>query len=329
MSKQTYDLDTVYSGHRGLVPPGTTGFKEGEERVAKDGEWFLDTDGSVTRQRGGNGSRAVRIVVPIDATGTDASTEKVAEREGSFNAPWWDVCEEVLKHSRRILLYGPPGTGKTTLGVRTGKDKGQTVTSITLNEDTAAQEVVGHFVFKGNNTVWHDGPAIRAWKGDGKKGGVLVINEIGEASGPVLTALYAVLDDPEVAEFVLASGEVVRPCDGFRVIATTNEDPEVLPEALLDRFDVTVCADKPTPAAIEAIPDEVVRVMVTNSYEAFNKGGDRQQLITYREAASFARLRKNGVRLNIASLAVFGNKRGPEFVRDYKLTAGREGISIA
>lgn len=238
-----------------------------------------------------------------------ASTNSTADQN-----QWWNDLEAIMDYEPRILMYGPPGTGKTTSGFRDALKKKQAVYSVTLNEDTSAQEILGHFVIKGGDTKWHDGPAIRAWK----EGALLIINEIAEASGPVLTALYAILDDPEVAACTLPNGETVRPAEGFRVIATTNESPDTLPEALDDRFTSRIYASKPCDEAINALPGKVGSI-VKNSYESVEAGASVSQLITYRKAKGFGELVEKGVDEEVAARVVFG-PRAEEFLTAYKLS---------
>src|SRR5687767_15724872 len=95
-------MTMVYSGHRGLVPLGTDFFeKTGETRIAKEGEWFVDADGTITVQRGGVGGRDVQIVIPKSDSGRATAAAASATSEGSMDAPWWEVCAEVLPHSKR------------------------------------------------------------------------------------------------------------------------------------------------------------------------------------------------------------------------------------
>lgn len=161
----------------------------------------------------------------------------VAEKE-------WNDIIIACKHARRVLLFGPPGTGKSYIG--TAVDNKALLSRLYLTMDTPAAEVRGHYLPNENGSFsWHDGPGVHAWR----QGGRLVIDEIDAASGDTLTLLLALLDDPESAQLTLPTNETIRPKDGFSCVATTNQLPSVLPEALLDRFDVVIHVPKPSPFA--------------------------------------------------------------------------------
>jgi len=166
----------------------------------------------------------------------------------------WKEIETILDISGGpVLLYGPPGTGKTTAGyrslLRTNTNRASPY-AITLTDDTSVAEVIGMFVpNKDGGFSWHDGPAMRAWR----EGKGLLINEIALASGSVLTALYAICDDAAVARLTLPNGETLQPTLGFRVIATMNDEPNTLPDALKDRFAIRLHITSPHPAALQEL----------------------------------------------------------------------------
>lgn len=285
-----------------------TGYRDWSSRV-QSGEYSTNE----TCKRCLNAAQKRALEIPSDVQ-VDKSVIK------GIDTDWW-VCVETgveCGSDKRILLCGPPGTGKTSIAHHLGRKHGRKVYNITVHEDLSAQEVLGHFIQKDGDTIWHDGPAIRAWK----EGAWLVVNEIAEAAGPVLTALYGIMDDPDIAEIMLPSGEVVKPKEGFRLFATTNEMPESIPEALEDRFDTTLFADIPTPGAINALPTPINK-MVENSYKSARKGS-AAPTITYRQGKQFATKVKAGMNLGIAAKGVFGDTKGREFVRDYAIMAAAE-----
>lgn len=212
----------------------------------------------------------------------------------------WSRVAEVLPHSRRMLFYGPPSTGKTffanTVGVA---DKEAEVFSITMTEETSSAEIRGHFINRGSDTIWHYGPAARAWIESHSARRRLVINEIDRASADALTLLYAILDDPEFAQLTLPNGETIRPGAGFSVVATMNGVPADLPDALQSRFPVKVDVQFPNPAAIAAL-DRDLRKLAQGL--AVRMDESRQDLRAFFE---FQSLRKV-VDINVAGEMVFG-----------------------
>lgn len=165
---------------------------------------------------------------------------KIAEA----NKIWNDVAI-ALGDGRRVLLYGPPGTGKSFSGITTGITS-DNIFRLYLTLDTPGAEVRGHYLpSEDGGFKWHDGPATRAWR----TGGRLIVDEIDAASGDTLTLLLGYLDDTESARITLPTNETIRPLPSFSCLATTNQQPSSLPEALQDRFDVIINIKIPAPAA--------------------------------------------------------------------------------
>lgn len=208
----------------------------------------------------------------------------------------WNLVASAIEHADRILLYGPPGTGKTTAGCRAGDPS--TLYKVTLHEEMPAAELQGFFMPDGDRFKWHDGLAVRAWR-DGAR---LVLDEVDRASGDALTMLYAILDDPEVAALSLPTGETVYPRTGFKVVATMNGRPEDLPDALRDRFEVSIEINEANPKAIEALPEDIRRVA-----ESTVANEDPNRRASVRNWKSFASLRKD-MGDDLAAQAVFGDR---------------------
>jgi MoxR-like ATPase len=168
----------------------------------------------------------------------------------------WETAESIIQYSRRVLLYGPPGTGKTWFAVKAGLKAEQEVMSLTLTEDGSKAALEGFFKPKGTSewTFWQ-GPGTRAWL----QGCRLAINEIDHAGPDVEVYLHQLLDDPEIAQNTLPDEEntLIRPSDGFQVVATMNGTPDALPFALRDRFPVCINIDKVHPKAIQALPEDL------------------------------------------------------------------------
>jgi MoxR-like ATPase len=179
--------------------------------------------------------------------------------------------------------------------------------SITLTEETPAAELRGHYILKEGKYVWHDGPAIAAWR----CGGRLVINEIQRGSADVHALLLAITDDREIAEMDLPSGEKVKPAEGFTCVATMNGDPqEQLDPALLDRFCVAIHIDKLHPDAVKQLPDDVQKAAERTALIE-----NQERRISVRAWYAFAQLRQQLRRIHgveeaqrLAALAVFNQR---------------------
>lgn len=207
----------------------------------------------------------------------------------------WTLLNVVGGKSKRTLLYGPPGTGKTTAACRMG-DPGSFY-SLSLSDGSTEAELRGHYIPTDGKFVWHDGPALRAWR----EGVRLVVNEIDHAPAEVLSFLHAILDDPEVARITLPTGETVTPAEGFHVIATMNGEPNDLPPALRDRFPVCLEVDRPHPEAIEALPANLRKAATDTAVH-----DDPERRVSTRAWAAYAALVADGIPEDAAALAVFG-----------------------
>lgn len=164
---------------------------------------------------------------------------------------WQDVQDALNAGIDRIILFGPPGTGKTFAGLNYGDTQGGAWRLI-CTDDMTNGDVTGHYIPSGNEWSWKDGSAVKAWQGDGLRGGRLVVDEIDKAGGDVFATLLAMTDTPESAKWERPSdNRTIRPLDGFSVVMTTNiEDMRELPEALKDRFPVAIRINQPHPDAL-------------------------------------------------------------------------------
>jgi len=209
----------------------------------------------------------------------------------------WETFNEVIGNSDRVLLYGVPGTGKTYQAVTTNVPSNKEVYSTTLTVDSSASELIGHYIPNEKGTFdWNDGVGIRAWR----EGTRLVLNEIDHAGPDVTSVLHAILDDADIARFTLpnTSKELVKPKQGFNVIATMNGVPSDLPEALADRFAVKIDINSVHPSAISILPEE---------YQgAFQREvGSTSMPMSIRAWKAFAELVGKGVSIDTAARVCF------------------------
>lgn len=209
----------------------------------------------------------------------------------------WDIAEAVIGVSRRVLLKGKPGTGKTHAATHLALEDGVPVYSLTLTEETPMAEIRGHFVTKGGEFVWMDGPAVRAWR----EGGRLVLNEIDHASDDVLTFMYAIMDDPDYATVTLPTGDTVVPADGFHLIATMNGELHDLPDALQDRLPVSIEINELNPSALDALPEDL-RDPAKNTTLLSNA----ERSLSIRAWMEYAALRDT-IDKRVAAEAIFGD----------------------
>ena len=149
---------------------------------------------------------------------------------------WQDLNDALENGIDRVILFGPSGIGKTYAGMSIG-DVEAGAFRLVCTEDMTNMDVTGSFMPDGKGGFqWLNGSALKAWEGNGVKGGRLIVDEIDKASGDVYATLLAMLDSPESASWEHPStGRIHKPKQNFSAIMTTNvENMGELPTALTD-----------------------------------------------------------------------------------------------
>ncbi len=149
------------------------------------------------------------------------------------------------------FITGLSGNGKT-LGVEQAcAALKRELIRVNITIETDEDDLIGGFRLINGETVWHNGPVIEALQ----RGAVLLLDEVDLASNKIL-CLQSILEGKGV--FLKKIGKFIEPKDGFTIIATANtkgkgsEDgrfigTNVLNEAFLERFCVTLEQEYPTP----------------------------------------------------------------------------------
>ena len=222
----------------------------------------------------------------------------------------WELFNKVVGTSDRILLYGIPGTGKTYQATKVNVPTDKEVYSTTLTIDSTASEMIGHYIPNDTGTFdWNDGVAIKAWR----EGTRLVINEIDHAGPDVSSVLHAILDDADIARLTLPNKkkETVTPSKGFSVIATMNGTPDMLPEALADRFGVLININSVHPDAVKSLPEKYRSV-----YSERDENDIPPSIRSWKE---FSKLVDAGVDLRSSATVCFGNDYAEDVVEAIEL----------
>jgi len=149
-----------------------------------------------------------------------------------------------------IFITGLSGNGKTMMVEQACAKLQKSYIRVQISPETDEDDLIGGFRLVNGQTVFSDGPVIRAMR----SGALLLIDEIDRGSNRIM-CLQGVLEGKPV--LIKKTGEVVRPARGFNVIATANTKGKgsddgrfiaatIIDEAFLERFTITV--EQPYPS---------------------------------------------------------------------------------
>ena len=155
------------------------------------------------------------------------------------------------------FITGLSGNGKTFSVEQACAQLGRELIRVNITIETDEDDLIGGFRLVDGATVWHNGPVVEALE----RGAILLLDEIDLASNKIL-CLQSILEGKGV--FLKKIGKFVKPVDGFQIFATANTKGKgsddgrfigtnVLNEAFLERFPVTLEQEYPTPATEQKI----------------------------------------------------------------------------
>jgi hypothetical protein len=211
----------------------------------------------------------------------EVTQEKVQEIERNFNSPAvlptvtqnlipdkddtfvkFGNFNDIKKIISSNLFYptfitGLSGNGKTFSIEQACAQLKRELIRVNITIETDEDDLIGGFRLVNGETAWHNGPVIEALE----RGAILLLDEIDLASNKIL-CLQSVLEGKGV--FLKKIGKYVKPAAGFNVFATANTKGKgsddgrfigtnVLNEAFLERFPVTLEQSYPAPATEQKI----------------------------------------------------------------------------
>ena len=139
-------------------------------------------------------------------------------------APWYRASgreKEILRVAAAqglpVLLKGPTGCGKSRFVEAMAHELGRPLSTVACNEETSAVDLCGRHLVIGGDTVWQDGPAVRA----ARLGAVLYLDEIAEAREDVLVVLHPLADHRRQL-WLDRRDEVVTAAPDFLLVASFN-----------------------------------------------------------------------------------------------------------
>ena len=189
---------------------------------------------------------------------------------GNFN----DVYS-IIKSGRYYpaFITGLSGNGKTFMVEQACAKAKREFFRVNITVETDEDDLLGHYALIDGNTVWQDGPVVKAME----RGAILLLDEIDLASSKIM-CLQPVLEGKGV--FLKKVNRFVSPSVGFNVMATANtkgkgsEDgrfigTNILNEAFLERFPITVEQEYPSMSIERKILDKVFASLDISEYGDF------------------------------------------------------------
>jgi len=193
------------------------------------------------------GNRITNVITDLESNNLVPSIYKNFVPFGHFN----DLLNIVSSNQFfPLLITGQSGNGKTMSAEQACAKIGRKFVCISMTPETDESDLLGNYVLINGQMEWRDGPVTVA----ARQGAVLCIDEI-DYGAANLSCLQRVF---EGKPFLLKKkNEVVKPAEGFTVIATANtkgkgsEDgrymfTNVLNEAFLERFLITIEQEWPS-----------------------------------------------------------------------------------
>lgn len=173
-----------------------------------------------------------------------------------------------------MYIYGISGIGKTLQIEQACARNNTPYFRVQITKDTTNEDLIGSYSLIDGNTVWIDGPAIRAYK----MGAVLLLDEVD--LNPTLMILQGILEKKPI--YIPQTGKIVYPKLGFQVFATGNSKGDgngieyvgtsVLNKAFLERFDWII---------EQKIPSIVMEKRILKKFMLINKIEIPENIIEY------------------------------------------------
>ena len=189
---------------------------------------------------------------------------------GNFN----DVYT-IIKSGRYYpaFITGLSGNGKTFMVEQACAKAKREYFRVNITVETDEDDLLGHYALIDGNTIWQDGPVVKAME----RGAILLLDEIDLASSKIM-CLQPVLEGKGV--YLKKVNRFVSPSVGFNVLATANtkgkgsEDgrfigTNILNEAFLERFPITVEQEYPSMSVERKILDKVFASLDITEYGDF------------------------------------------------------------
>jgi len=156
-----------------------------------------------------------------------------------------------------VFVTGLSGNGKTTMVEQACAALKRECIRVNISIETDEDDLIGGNTLVDGNVVYREGPVSIAMK----RGAILILDEVDRGSNKLM-CLQAILEGKPY--FNKKTGETIYPTPGFNIIGTANTkgqgtddgrfiSAQILDDAFLERFAITVEQEYPTPAVEKKI----------------------------------------------------------------------------
>jgi nitric oxide reductase NorQ protein len=128
-----------------------------------------------------------------------------------------DLFEKAYRLKMPVMLKGPTGSGKTRFLQHMAYRLRLPLVTVACHEDLTAGDLVGRYLFVGNETVWIDGPLTLAVK----HGAICYLDELVEARKDTTVVIHPLGDDRRVLP-IEKKGHIVEAHDDFMLVVSFN-----------------------------------------------------------------------------------------------------------
>ena len=200
----------------------------------------------------------------VNTTESDFEISFIPDTDSQYVA--WGNHKTVEKVVKSKLFYplfvtGLSGNGKTFMVEQICAKLKREMIRVNVTIETDEDDLLGGFRLVDGETVFHKGPVVDAME----RGAVLLLDEVDLASNKIL-CLQPVLEGKGV--YLKKINQWIKPADGFTIVATANTKGKgsesgafigtnILNEAFLERFAVTIEQEYPAVATEKKILDRV------------------------------------------------------------------------
>ena len=189
---------------------------------------------------------ALTKVTPMTNSNSDTTVHLIPNVNKTY-VPWghYDEIAKIVESGKfaPVFITGLSGNGKTTMIEQICANQQRHLFRVNITELTDEDDLLGGMRLVDGNTVWQDGPVVKAME----SGSILLLDEVDLGSHKIM-CLQPVLEGKGV--FLKKINRWVHPKPGFNVLATANTKGKgsddgrfagtnILNEAFLDRFDFT------------------------------------------------------------------------------------------